>query len=230
DDDGCAASSVTPGGLINPSSPVLTCAPTLQNDADGAFAAGAVGFVASRYIDAEGAYVRGCINEWAPGSAEGPWKGMCPGYDVNPDGVVGDANPGNFGRLLCGCGFAYGGAECDLGCPSLGVDTDGDRVLDADVGGLHYGGDVQNPLCDAGYCPNDPASEDGGRKGFWMCGAFSVTSPEGTDEDDPHALVGDGFRLRGGVMPHGFTGRSCEGDDCAAGWQVRPANLSDLDP
>lgn len=228
--DGCAVSSDTPGGLINPASPVLTCAPTLQSENDAAFPAGAVGFVAARYVDAEGVYVRGCINEWAPGSAEGPWKNMCPGYTENPDGVVGDANSGNFGRLLCGCGFAYGGAECDLGCPSLGIDSDGDHVLDTDVGGLHYGGDVESPLCDAGYCPNDPESEDGGRRGFWMCGAFSVTSQHGTDDLDPHALVGDGFRLRGGVMPNGFTGRSCEQDDCSAGWQVRPANLADLDP
>lgn len=228
-DDGCETSSARPGGLANPSSPQFACTPTLQDDTDAAFAANTVGFVSSRYVDVEGTYVRGCINEWAPGRAATAWKDLCPGYADSPDAVVGDANSGDFGRLLCGCGFGYGGAECDLGCPALGLDTDGDRVLDTDIGGLHYGGDIDDPLCDAGYCPNDPESLDGGRRGYWMCGAFSVTSTH-ADDEHPGRLVGGGFELRGAVMPHGFGGESCAGEDCAAGWRVRPAHITDLDP
>jgi hypothetical protein len=228
-DDGCAASSAVPGGLANPSEPVLSCAPIAQSENDDGFAAGTVGFVAARYVDVDGAYARGCINEWEPGSEAFAWKDLCPGYAENPGGVVGDANGSNFGRLLCGCGFGYGGDDCALGCPSLGIDTDGDGVLDTDVGGLHYGGDVDNPLCDNGYCPSDPFGEDGGRRGLWMCGAFSVTSMHGADAATPHALTGGAFTVRGSVMPHGFSGVSCQGDDCAQGWSARPANLADLD-
>ena len=45
-----------------------------------------------------------------------PWKSLCPGYASNPAGVSAQANPGDFGKLVCGCGFNYGGANCDEGC------------------------------------------------------------------------------------------------------------------
>ncbi|MFN3200492.1 MAG: hypothetical protein ACE366_18985 [Bradymonadia bacterium] len=226
-DDGCATSSAAPGGLENPSDPSLTCTAVAQGDADDVFTAGSVGFVSARYVDTAGAYVRGCINEWAPGSADDAWKNLCPGYAQNPAGVVGDANAANFGKLLCGCGFGYGGATCELGCPELAIDTTGDGRTDTDVGPLHYGGDLDDEACDNGYCPNDPTSDDGGRRGWWMCGSFAITETVESNAADPRALEGGSFSVIGGVNNMGFSGESCENDDCNVGWSTRPTTAAD---
>ena len=230
DEEGCARSAFDPGGRANPSVPHHACEPALQDEADQAIPVGTVGFAAVRYIDSPGSYARGCINEWEPGDNVEAWKGLCPGYDANPRAVVGAANAGNFGRLLCGCGFGYGGPECEVGCPERRIDTDGDGTLETDAGPLHYGGDAANvgPFCADGYCPINGADVDGGRLGFWLCGDTSVTSNTGLEGAAPISLNGGGFSLRGGVSPTGLSSEElCQGDDCNVGWAVRRAGVAD---
>lgn len=217
DDAGCAVSSLRPNNS-NPARPVLSCEAIAQDDLDRALPPGTVGFAAVRYIDSPGDYRMGCIDEWTPGDAGNQWKGLCPGYDANPRAVVGQSNPRNFGRILCGCGFGYGGPECALGCPSRAIDTDGDGSLETDAGPLHYGGTHLGETCHAGYCPIGNAGDDGGRMGVWLCGDTSVTSPP---QGQPRA-EGGGYSLFGRISPQAFDATPlCQGEDCDRGWSVR---------
>ena len=186
--------------------PLLSCEAITRDEAEE----GEVGFASVRYIQADN-YVRGCIDEWSPTVVVEealPWKSLCPGYASNPAGVSAQANPGDFGKLVCGCGFNYGGANCDEGC--IGEQ-------------LHYGGadaTVQGD-CDNSYCAVT-AEGDGGRLGYWMCGATSSTSYTGTDEGVEPALRSDGWVIQGSTSTHGIeTTRLCQdGEDCSNGWSL----------
>ncbi|MEL6178260.1 MAG: hypothetical protein AAFS10_04870 [Myxococcota bacterium] len=193
---------------------------------------GRVGFVSQRYIQPENGlpYQGGCISEWDE------WPQLCPGFDPNlvssdPNSspTQGISNEGNFGRLVCGCGFNYGGPECDLGCPDEQV---------------HYGG--SNPpdspgACDNGYCisTSDEGGEEGGRSGYWMCGDFTTTAYTSFDENVGGAFSADSQLIIGGeIIPGTITIRGsmpaaggtdgtplCENADengnCTTGYTVR---------
>ncbi|MCA9512359.1 MAG: hypothetical protein KC560_16740, partial [Myxococcales bacterium] len=225
----CATSSREGGVLANPAEPVLTCTPS--TGADAPLAVGDVGFAAVRYDNVDGAYRRGCINEWDPSAvpAEGTaWRALCPGYDAAPDRVVGQANTGNFGTIMCGCGLSYGGAGCRLGCPEALADLDGDGSLESDVGGLHYGGPAANQGADCanGYCPVQ------GRRGYWVCGGFNATTLEADDgSPDVGVLEGGDYLLLGGVTAQPAEGDTlCEHDDCAQGYRLRAVDFTDRLP
>lgn len=176
----------------NPQSPVIACqseALLVANDPPALV--GQVGWAAKRYVGYERAaqYDGGCIDE----SAE--WPFLCPGFDPNtPERTDSQGATGNFGRLLCGCGFNYGGFDCEVGCP--------DALL-------HYGGarGDDEGFCRAGYCTTlaDEDGLDGGRSGYWMCGDFNNTAPVQVPGQEP-ILQGGGFELRGFIPTQGTTG------------------------
>ncbi len=121
--DGVCATSTTPAAAApNPSSPVLSCAATSTP------ASGSVGFAVTTFRG-PGAYTLGCIDEWEPKLVSGPlngsedtevraWRTLCPGYQKNPDAVLGQGSTTHFGQLQCGCGENYGGVGCATGCPT----------------------------------------------------------------------------------------------------------------
>jgi hypothetical protein len=235
----CATSSQTPGGLANPSRPVVECEPVLQDLNDTTIAARQVGFVSVRYTDSPGNYVRGCVDEWDPSASDADtaaitaWKDLCPGYAANPDAVTGVANPTNFGKLVCGCGLNYGGPSCNIGCPRSAMDTDGDHILDQDVGPLMYGGPSSNSggTCIHGYCPV-AATDDGGggRRGYWVCGGFTATTYEPPANDSTPHLSGGGFEIHGGVTLSPFSAdRLCQNGDCSTGFSLQKGNPMDRD-
>ncbi len=203
-DGQCNTSTIN--NLTNPNLPIIECTATMRDGVDE----DEVGFAAVRYIDSPGLYERGCIDEFTPSVSEAerePWRNLCPGYAINPAGVVGDGNPGNFGLLICGCGFNYGGPNCDQGCSS-------------DM--LHYGGENEGDTCDGGYCPVSADENGGGRRGFWMCGATSTVSYEGVDDAQQPALRGDVWSLEGEINQMGIEKHQlCQDEACNSGWTLR---------
>ncbi|MEO1269823.1 MAG: hypothetical protein AAFX99_17180 [Myxococcota bacterium] len=198
----CAtSSSPTQGPLANPYTPTISCHPTLQ---DGSIMGDEVALAAVRYDDSPSSFIRGCIDEWSPApdpNALAAWRELCPGYLESPQSAVGQGNPGNFGKLICGCGEHYGGVGCRTGCPNP-----------------LRGGPPENDFsnCFDGYCPVLPESEGGGRRGVWMCGDFSVTGP--APMASPDLTAPGGLRLRGGISldPVG-AGPMCVEGNCALG-------------
>ncbi|MEO1271899.1 MAG: hypothetical protein AAFX99_27710 [Myxococcota bacterium] len=186
--------------------PIISCTPIGRSDVQD----GEVGFAAMRFVP-ESNYERGCIDEWSPTQVVEealPWKSLCPGYATNPSGIRAQANPGDFGKLVCGCGFNYGGPNCDQGCITSN---------------LHYGGgngEVQGD-CSNGYCAVT-AEGDGGRLGFWLCGESASTSYSGTEEGLEPKLRADGWVLGGDVSPMGIeTTEMCQdSENCASGWSI----------
>lgn len=132
---------------------LLAC--TTVTSSGGEDALGLVGLAAVRFTpygpeDGQLDYDRGCVDEGTE------WPALCPGYQPQrSDGVVQDGLATNFGRLMCGCDYNYGGASCEIGCP------------DAQ---LHIGGDCTDDP--TGYCRAvvDDDGLSGGRRGVWMCG------------------------------------------------------------
>lgn len=162
----------------NPAHPAVTCdAEVAVVTADREALIGTVGFVALRYdaYDAAPEYAGGCINEAVE------WPELCPGFDPDVRGAtISEGNPGNFGKLICGCGLNYGGPGCDQGCPD-------DQ--------LHFGGPHRDVAgCVDGYCVTAPDDSglDGGRRGFWMCGDFGNLSYQQHDPEHGGALHGVG--------------------------------------
>ena len=204
----CNASAISNVGEVD--RPVLTCEATARSGLE----VGDVGFVAVRYI-AEGLYQRGCVRESSPDPGQElsePWKLLCPGYATNPRGTVVEHNPGNFGRLICGCGFNYGGLNCEVGCTGT-----------LEEGNVHYGGDTEGPNCTNGYCVAASAdeAEGSGRQGFWMCGQLSTMSYD-TDGFPALQNIDDGWHMTGEIPLDGVAReRMCENDNCAAGFQLR---------
>ena len=187
DDAGCAEFDAPEGGA-NPSQPRLTCASESSEVAsDPAALLGRVGLVSVRFQDYihASSYAGGCIDEAVE------WPQLCPGFDPQaPFSTISEGNNRNFGKLMCGCGFNYGGPECDLGCPSEQ---------------LHFGG--TNPdsagFCADGYCVAvaDEGGEEGGRSGYWMCGDFTATAyTEVVNEE-----VGAAFHAEGSLQVGGQT-------------------------
>jgi hypothetical protein len=235
---GCAASSITPGGLKNPSRPVFACDAVPQSEDGAAIPARSVGFAAVRYLQGAGEYLRGCIDEWNPSLIPAeyrPWKALCPGQVENPSAVVGVANPENFGALICGCGLNYGGPSCSIGCPRLDFDANGDGVFDTDVGPLAFGGPASNvaPTCVNGYCPLAADDEGGGRRGYWVCGGFTATSweaPRETPEGAAPRFSGGGYEIQGGVSLSPFGSEPmCQDPNCQTGFSVRKSSVLDRD-
>lgn len=192
DDPACAeATAAAPGP--NPAQPVVTCAAdpaVVIEDRDALV--GRVGFVALRFVgyDRPSAYTGGCVDEQAE------WPELCPGFDPEvPGPTAGVGNPGNFGRIICGCGVNYGGPGCDVGCPDERLHVGGTAAPDA-------------PGCIDGYCISSPDDSglDGGRRGVWMCGDFvsSAFTPGSPDARD--AFHGEGA-IAPGVAPGVITVR-----------------------
>ena len=114
-------------GPINPSNPKLICA------VDSAPQNNAVGFAASQFKTGPGPYQRGCIDEWAPTSGNAQlnleissWRSLCPGWNDDPVGTIGQGIEKQFGKLACGCGLNYGGLNCDIGCPDAMLNHEAD--------------------------------------------------------------------------------------------------------
>lgn len=179
-----------------------------------------VRWVASQYLDYGGEtgrqYARGCISEAQE------WPCLCDGWSneryhrgVSPASALGD-----FGRLVCGCGFNASGETCDIGCPP---------------GMTHYGGtfeDLDGSYgCDNGYCATHPPVtglpappgydqhplEDGGPRGHWMCGRFT----QSTYTESTSAIGGD--RGNGPLTLTGRVSTSPAGSDVLC---EDPANCS----
>ncbi|MEL6180033.1 MAG: hypothetical protein AAFS10_13825, partial [Myxococcota bacterium] len=191
-----ADAEVDIGDDSNPNTPNFICTPEFRNSVTTNDA----GFVTVRYNPL--AYENGCINEWSR------WPDLCPGYTANPLAVTGDGHRDDFGRLICGCTFNFGGPECDRGCPAPDV---------------LYGGTRSNEegTCSNGYCSLLATDDAEGRAGFWMCGGF-----EGSAYADP-ALApqseGGGYTIQGAVpqVSIGSTGSMCQdGEDCSTGWSL----------
>jgi MYXO-CTERM domain-containing protein len=199
-DEGCAESSerVTDDTDL----PRLECEAVARREVS----AGDVGFVAVRFDAAEPLYEGGCINEWIE------WPELCPGYADEPNAVIGQGAPSNFGKLVCGCGFSFGGAECDVGCPLESV---------------HYGGDCDDvgdeDICDESSCYCTSVVDEGaGRRGWWLCGAPAQTSYEDLGDDQVAELAGPRWRLRGDVAPSGIDRkRVCHNGDCNLGFSLK---------
>ncbi len=166
---------------------LLACETTTSSSSNEAI--GRVGFFAARFEaygpeDDADDYTRGCVDEGTE------WPTLCPGYDPNrPDGVLQDGLVGNFGRLMCGCDYNYGGAACEIGCPSSQ---------------LHLGGDCADDP--SGYCRAvvDADGQSGGRRGVWMCGRPSATIRTSSTTCAP-GDCGPGLSGRGRVS---FVGRT----------------------
>lgn len=187
-------------GEVNTYSPVLTC--DAQSDElviDASTWIGRVTWVARRYdgYDNPADYAGGCIDE----SAE--WPFLCPGYDPDtPERTDSQGATSNFGRLICGCGFNYGGFDCEVGCPDALLHVGGSR---GDDEGFCYGG----------YCTTllDEDGLDGGRSGFWMCGDFNASAPVQVPGQEP-IMQGGGLEVRGFIPMQGTQGNIlCENID-----------------
>ncbi len=219
----CNESSLEEEG--NPNRPVVQCVPVDRPQV----VEGQVGFAAVRYLGPE-AYNRGCISEYEPTAdpfQADAWNSLCPGFvsrqcgvfDPNFDplsnapedcGVAGGSNPGNFGKLVCGCGFEFGGIECDRGCA-------GDMLF---YGGTHQGDAGCDPV--SGYCPVSPEG-DGGRRGFWVCGSWSTTSTIIDPELGPDLISEQGWSASGEVPNNGIRSviRCQNPGDCSSGWSAQ---------
>ncbi len=66
------------------------------------------------YCRASG-YVRGCVDECTEHGLLPPAE-QCSG--IGTPGVACEADRANFGQVQCGCGRNYGGASCEVGCPT----------------------------------------------------------------------------------------------------------------
>ena len=245
----CAESSASINN--NPDSPILTCRPLPREEAlEGMVGFSAVRYT-SHEAYTRGCINE--WRPASPSAEYVPWRAMCPGFlnslettggdgacidDSNcpagsactPAGCVdaasaritGAGNPGNFGQIVCGCGFNYGGPECDRGCPG-DVNCQGEACAQNQ---LFYGGDVSvndAETCDRGYCPVLPDGEGGGRRGWWVCGAWSSTSYETDPAQGPRLSHVSGWTASGDVAENGI-GKVplCETDeDCATGWSSR---------
>lgn len=176
-DEGCVEAVVD--AEPNPAQPVVRCDAAAVDDP--AALVGEVGFVTVGFAgyDRAAEYAGGCVSEQAE------WPALCPGFDPRrPGATVGVGNPRNAGKIMCGCGVNYGGPGCDVGCPDEQ---------------LHFGGTapLDQPGCIDGYCVSGPDETglEGGRRGFWMCGDFTVSAfaeaPPG-DEAPRDAFRGEG--------------------------------------
>lgn len=191
----------------------ITCDAVERDDA--AVGNDVVGWVNVRYVPSTSAttlanpYVRGCIDEsWGTNGAD-HYKDLCPGYTTNPNGVLAAGNPGDAGKLICSCGEFYAGENCELGCVQRGT---GPSTQYLHVGGVDRGytpaQESEYACAASGYCslhPADAASGfEGGRRGYWMCGDFSVTRTlDDTGADTPFMEATNSqnktYQLRGGI-------------------------------
>ncbi|MFO0748153.1 MAG: L-type lectin-domain containing protein [Myxococcota bacterium] len=157
--DACDVSgSARPHGSANPAAVDLSCTPEVPE-------AGAVGFIAARYVDDVGQadYSEGCIDEWRS------WPELCPGWDTtlasDDQSAVGDGQSLDFGNIVCGCGENYGGLSCQQGCaaadlmlsPGYGVSPRSGWWLCGDLAGSGC-----SETCADALAVTDFASQTGG--------------------------------------------------------------------
>jgi len=187
---GCQES--TTQGTLQPEVPGVTCVAQPGDMTSG----GQIGWIAARYTP-EGStpsltrpYLRGCIDESYGTNSVDHYSTLCPGYNENPDAVLTAGNPGDSGKLICACSRYFAGENCEVSCTEMAGASD--------TSFLHVGGGVDatslyqnlSPqervdfACGTdGYCslvPKEAAEGTrpgfpGGRYGFWMCGATTLT-------------------------------------------------------
>ncbi|MCK5688083.1 hypothetical protein KAI87_02375 [Myxococcota bacterium] len=181
----------------NPKDVVLSC----EASGEGNLGPGQVGFAAVQYTDYDSDYKRGCVNEC------NEFPDYCPGYnsDTTLNTSMCEGNAANFGKIYCGCGYNYGGANCEIGCPGSPDNPDNPAVRNE----LFY---------DAAF--KDITTEDG----FWMClrpGAASSV-PEGLSGTDSE--TGGTYNLKGNIPvdPPIDGNMLCETPgDCSVGFTIR---------
>ncbi len=151
-----------------------------------------VGWISIRYVPdsvPSRPYIRGCIDESYGTDGTDHFKDLCPGYSDNPDAVLAAGNPGDAGKLICSCNRFFGGSNCEYTCqsrtyanPSGGTSTSYLHVGDRDRG--YDDATKADYACgtDDNFCSLHPPVENGGglefaggRRGYWMCGEFTLT-------------------------------------------------------
>ncbi len=205
------------GDPRNPKDPVIGCTARPSDTQDSGLGSNDVFWAVRRYLDYNkngdaDMYAGGCVNECAE------FKDRCPGYDpAVPTKTKCDGTIGDFGKLVCGCDYNYGGPSCDFGCPDTNL------LYQADIDG------VQEPYT---LAP---------RAGYWMCGGITASSNAelvepidagpGPDGGEAPAV---GYRLRGAVPATVTpTTRLCQadvdagpgGEPCSVGWSIGPSVL-----
>ena len=212
----CATSYARGEEPVNPATSVVSCDGGEPSDAE-------VGFALVSYTPSEaspGGYLRGCIDEGRH------WPQLCPGQVENPNGVIAEDNPANYGLLVCGCGLNYNGVGCKLGCANADDDIDNDNNIDPGALGaaVHYGGDQDGPFCTDGYCP---VLGERNNVGWWMCGESTSNLYTSADPEEGAASVGvsDGgvWTATGAIPANGVqSSLLCEDpDNCNSGWSSR---------
>ena len=108
---------------------------------------------------------------------------------LHDDAVLAAGNPGDAGKLICSCNRFFGGSSCEYTCQkrayadaSVGVSTSFLHVGDRDRG---YDDAIKAEYAcgtDDNFCSLHPPVENagaiefaGGRRGYWMCGEFTLT-------------------------------------------------------
>ena len=88
-------------------------------------------------------------------------------------------------------------------------------------GGTHQGEAGCDPV--SGYCPVSADGEDGGRRGFWVCGSWGATTTITDPEQGPDLINDQGWSANGEVPTNGIgTRQLCQTiDDCNTGWSSR---------
>lgn len=180
---------------VNPWDAALTCTAVSPDT----LANGQVLMVAIDYVNYEsrGGHTRGCVNECVE------YPDRCPGYDPDPrfnsSQCAGDIF--NFGKLICGCGYNFGGLACEFPCPGE-VGPNGPT-----------GAGVSNLFLEWPFFLSP-------RTGYWLCGEPSVTTF--VDPTAPWLGEPGGFLVRGQIpMMHPVSGALCENAlDCRTGYAV----------
>jgi hypothetical protein len=123
---------------VNPAFGIVDCQPTAAAGIEPGLYWMAVGYesfaCSSAVAETPTDYVRGCVNECAELTVA-----ACPNYDpTTPAGSeryqCDDESRTAFGRLECGCGRNYGGANCEIGCPGDGTLTSEDFSIETRSG------------------------------------------------------------------------------------------------
>jgi hypothetical protein len=180
---GCVESTTQGSGEAQPDDPAISC--QYQLGTSGNVPTDTVGLVAVRFLQKNGSYARGCINE-SLGTFSGAtaaevgrgWSHLCDGFDANPNGFLTAGSVGNFGKLICSCGLRYAGKNCEYVCPVNGTPYH-ERLHVGGSADFFYTAPEQSLYnCGpTGYCTQaaPDGSFPGGRRGSWMCGEITST-------------------------------------------------------
>jgi hypothetical protein len=169
---------------VNPEQPRFECDSLRLDSLDAGVRLMAVGYT-SAPCGAAGAataqsrdYVRGCINECAEYGVA-----SCPNFapEAAPDSghlVCDERDRSRFGLLQCGCGQHYGGANCEIACPSDELSTSDD-----------FGVETRSGYWICGRAVASTGEMNG--SGYALFGRVSLSPVDGT------VLEGDGYRVEG---------------------------------